>query len=181
MVFNEMLRHTDFLRMSAFTMGISTLDFNRTSAALNTTGLLFELYDRHFIPGSVPVALTGNSPQPLPTQHIVGDLPRTEAGSSTYPLDMFAALTPDRKFLNLAVVNATESEQTFDLSATGERLQGPSVLWRMTGKDLEAANHVGEPPQVAVKEIQMSNAPKTISVAPISINIYRFPVVPEAK
>jgi alpha-N-arabinofuranosidase len=34
MVFNEMLRHTDFLRMSAFTMGVSTLDCNQTAAVL---------------------------------------------------------------------------------------------------------------------------------------------------
>ena len=31
MVFNEMIRHTDFIAMSAFTMGVSTLDYNRTA------------------------------------------------------------------------------------------------------------------------------------------------------
>jgi hypothetical protein len=34
---------------------------------------------------------------------------------------------------------------------------------------------------VAVKEIPLGNAPATISVAPISINIYRFPVAQAAK
>jgi alpha-N-arabinofuranosidase len=74
-------------------------------------------------------------------------------------------------------VNATESEQKFDLDVSGARLEGPSTLWQMTGKDLEAANHVGEPPQVTVKEIPLGDAPGTISVAPISVNVYRFPVV----
>jgi alpha-N-arabinofuranosidase len=37
-VFNEMLRETDFLRMTAFTMGVSTLDYNQTAATLNTNG-----------------------------------------------------------------------------------------------------------------------------------------------
>ena len=97
MVFNEMLRETDFLRMTAFTMGVSTLDFNQTAATLNTNGLLFKLYGEHLGAGSIPVALTGNSPQPAPTQHIVGDLPRTSAGSPTYPLDMVAALSADRQ------------------------------------------------------------------------------------
>jgi len=32
---------------------------------------------------------------------------------------MFGALTPDRRFLTLAVVNATESEQKFDLNVSG--------------------------------------------------------------
>lgn len=47
----------------------------------------------------------------------------------------------------------------------------------MTGKDLNAANHAGEAPQVEVKEIPIGAVPQTLSVAPISINIYRFPVV----
>jgi alpha-N-arabinofuranosidase len=94
---------------------------------------------------------------------------------------MFAALSADRKFLTIAVVNATETEQKFDLNVTGTRLAGPSTLWQMTGSSLDASNHVGQPAQVAVKEISLGNAPATISVAPISINIYRFPVAQAAK
>jgi alpha-N-arabinofuranosidase len=181
MVFNEMLRETDYLRMTAFTMGVSTLDFNATAATLNTNGLLFQLYGEHLGAGSIPVALTGNSPQPAPTQHIVGDLPRTSAGSATYPLDMFAALSADRKFLTLAVVNATGSEQKFNLNVNGVRVEGSGTLWQMTGKDLAAANHVGQPAQVGVKETTIGEAPKTLSVAPISIDIYRFPVTQGAQ
>jgi alpha-L-arabinofuranosidase len=175
MIFNEMLRHTDFLTMSAHTMGTSTLDITPTAAAFNTTGLLFKLYDDHFL-GSLPVELTGNSPQPPPKYPVGGDQPKTTSGSPTYPLDMFAALSPDHKYLTVAVVNATESEQKFDLSVTGTRLAGAPTLWLMTGKDLEASNHVGEPPQVEVKEVPVSDASGTIAVAPISVSIYRFPV-----
>ena len=48
MIFNEMLRHTDFLKMSAYTMGVSTLEYNATGATYNTTGLLFKMYGDHF-------------------------------------------------------------------------------------------------------------------------------------
>jgi alpha-N-arabinofuranosidase len=181
MVFNEMLRETGFLRMTAFTMGVSTLDFSQTAATLNTNGLLFKLYGEHLGADSIPVALTGNSPQPAPTQHIVGDLPRTSAGSPTYPLDMFAALSADHKFLTLAVVNATDSEQKFDLNVSGARVTGNATLWQMTGKDLDAANHVGQPPQVEVTEAVIGEAPTTLSVAPISVDIYRFPVAQDAQ
>jgi alpha-N-arabinofuranosidase len=176
MVFNEMLRETDFLRMTAFTMGVSTLDFNQTAATLNTNGLLFKLYGEHLGAGSIPVALTGNSPQPAPTQHIVGDLPRGSSGSPSYPLDMVAALTGDRKFLTLAVVNATDSEQKFDFDVTGVHLTGNATLWRMTGKRLEAADKVGQAPEVEVKESAIGRTPTTFSVAPISVEIYRFAV-----
>ncbi|HYA61822.1 MAG TPA: alpha-N-arabinofuranosidase, partial [Candidatus Sulfotelmatobacter sp.] len=176
MIFNEMLRHTDFLKMSAHTMGVSTLDFNSTAATLNTTGLLFKLYGEHFV-GSIPVALSGNSPQPAPKYPIGGDQPKTNSGSPTYPLDMVAAMTADRKYLTLAVVNATESVQPFDLNVAGARLAGKSTLWQMTGKDLEAANRVGQEPQVETREIEIGEVPRTLSVAPFSVNVYRFPVV----
>lgn len=174
MVFNEMLRYTDFLKMSAFTMGVSTLDYNGTEAEYNTTGLLFKMYRDHL--GSIPVALAGNSPQPAPRYPIAGDQPKTNPGSPTYPLDMFAALTSDRKYLTIAVVNATESEQKFDLKVAGVKLEGLSKLWQLTGSSLDAANHVGQPSQVEVKEIPIGSAPGTVTVSPISVNIYQFPV-----
>lgn len=174
MVLNEMLRETEFLHMSAFTMGVSTLDYNQTAATLNANGMLFKLYGERLGAGSIPLALTGDSPQPKPTQHIVADMPRTSAGSPTYPLDMFAALSPDRRFVTLAVVNATDSEQKVELTVDGARLRGKADVWRMTGKDLEAANHVGQPPQVEVKETSLGEMPATLRVSPISVEIYRF-------
>ena len=46
----------------------------------------------------------------------------------------------------------------------------------MTGKGLDAADRVGQAPQVEVKETTIGEAPHSLTVAPISINIYRFPV-----
>ncbi len=172
MLFNEMLRHTDFLTMSAHTMGVSTMDYTPTAATLNTTGLLFKLYGDHFV-GSIPVAVSGNSPQPETKSSQYADQPRTSSGSPTYPLDIFAALTSDRKHLDVAVVNATDTEQRFDLNIDGAQLSGQFTLWQMTGSSLDAANHAGQPPQVEIKEIPVTSQ-KTISAAPGSIGIYRF-------
>ena len=176
MIFNEMLRHTDFLKFSAHTMGVSTLDYNSTAAAMNITGLMFKLYGDHMGPGLMPVAVSGDSPQPAPQYPIGGDQPKTNSGSPTYPLDMVAAVSPDHKYLSLAVVNATESEQKLDLRITGARLEGPSTLWRLTGKDLQATNQLGREPQVSGKEVAMETAPNSLSIAPISINIFRIPI-----
>jgi alpha-L-arabinofuranosidase len=129
----------------------------------------------------VPVALSGNSPQPAPKYPIGGDQPETNSGSPTYPLDMFAALTPDHKFLTLSVVNATALEQKFDLNVSGARIEGKSELWQLTGNDLDAANKVGQQPQVAVKEMTLTEPSQTLSVAPNSVNIYQFPVVQGAQ
>ncbi len=87
-----------------------------------------------------------------------------------------AALTPDHKYLNVAVVNATDSEQKFDISVAGAQIAGPSTLWQLSGSSLDAMDRVGQPAQVEIKEIPMSNTSGSISVAPISVNIYRFQV-----
>jgi alpha-N-arabinofuranosidase len=163
--------------MSAHTMGVSVLDFNPTAAVLNTNGLLFKLYGDQLGAGSLPVAVSGNSPQPPPKYPVGGDQPRTNSGSPTYPLDIVAVLSTDRKDLTLAVVNATESVQRLELNVTGVRPSGKSTLWQITCKDLNASNRVGQEPQVAVKEVDIGNAPQTLLVAPISVDIYRFPVV----
>jgi alpha-N-arabinofuranosidase len=174
MVLNEMFRHTEFMKMAAYTMSVSTLDYNSTAAVYNSRGVLYKLYREHF--GVLPVSVSGNSTQPAPKYPPYGDQPETSSGSPTYPLDMVAALTEDRKFLTIAVVNGTDTEHKFDLKAAGVSLSGPPTLWQMTGSSLEAENHVGQPTQVVVKEIAIDNAAGTLAVAPFSVNIYRFPV-----
>ncbi|MGH9585797.1 MAG: alpha-N-arabinofuranosidase, partial [Acidobacteriaceae bacterium] len=175
---NEMLRHTDFLRMSARTMGVSTLDYTPTASVFNTTGLVYKLYGDNFVPGSIPVALTGNSPLPAPQYPVGGDQPETNSGSPTYPLDMFAALTPDRKYLTIAVVNATDSERNFDLNVAGMHLGAHPTVWKITGKDLQAADQVEQAPQVTITKSMVNGSGHEVSVAPISVNIYRFAVEP---
>jgi alpha-N-arabinofuranosidase len=185
MIFNEMLRHTDILTMAAHTTGVSTIDFNRTSATMNTLGLTFKMYSDNFV-GAIPVAISGNSPQPAPKFPPGGDEPKTSSGSPTYPLDMFAALSADKKFLIVSVVNATDSEQKFDLNVSGTHVAGPSALWQLTGSTIDAANRAGQPPQVEIKEFEfkemsIGDTRGTIPVAPISVNIYRFPVAQSAQ
>jgi len=143
---------------------------------MNGLGLVYKMFGDHFV-GAIPVALTGNSPQPAPKFPAGSpDQPEKSSGSPTYPLDMFAALSPDRKFLVVSVVNATETEQKVDLSVTGAHLSGPSTLWQLTAKSADALNRVGQEPQLAIKESSIGNAPAAIAVAPVSVNIYQFPV-----
>jgi alpha-L-arabinofuranosidase len=180
MIFNEMLRHTDFLTMTAHTMGTSTIDFNRTAATMNVLGLTFKLYADNFV-GATPVALTGNSPQPAPRFPPGGDQPKTSSGSPTYPLDMFAALSSDRKFLVLSVINATDSAQNFNLHVAGVRPRGSSTLLQLTGSTIDAGDRVGQPPQVEIKQIPVDNISGTIAAAPISVNVYRIPITQAAQ
>lgn len=172
MVFHEMFRHTEFIKMSAFTFGISCLDFNQTEAAYNSTGLLFRLYREHF--GEVPVVLTGNSPQPSPKWPVGGDQPRVNAGSPTYPLDAVAALTSDRRFLTVAVVNPTESARQLGVDIQGAEVDGIARMWLLTGAGADAANLLGRKPQVEITETTAT--PKSLELPGLSVGICRFPL-----
>lgn len=174
MIFDEMLRYSDFMTMAAHTMGTSTLDISPTASTLNTLGLTFKVYADHFA-GTIPVAVSGGSPQPAPKYPVGGDQPGVNSGSPTYPLDVFAALAPDRRSLTVAVVNATETAQALALSLSGRKLAGPGSLWQITAASPEAANRAGQPAEVELKQSPVGTA-GALTVAPISINIYRFPV-----
>jgi alpha-N-arabinofuranosidase len=78
-------------------------------------------------------------------------------------------------------VNATESEQKFDLSVIGAHFAGPSTRWQLTGNSADAINRVGQTPQLAIKESSIDSAPASITVAPISVTIYRFPMAQAAQ
>ena len=174
MLLNEWMRHTDYVTMGARTMGTSALDITPTGSTYNTVGLTYKLYGEQF-PGAIPVALNGNSPQPA-TNPNYADEPKVRSGSPTYPLDMFAALSADKKSLILSVVNATDKEQKVNLSVTGTSLAGPGKAWTLCGTSLDAANRVGEQQQVQVKETSLPGAPSSLTAAPYTVSIYRFPV-----
>ena len=174
MAMQEMFRHTDFIKMSAFTFGTSCLAFDSVNSTYNTTGLMFKLYRDHF--GTLPVQVGGNSPQPAPKWPVGGDQPSVNAGSSTYPLDVVAALTADRKVLTVAVVNCTESPHQMQLNISGIGLGSKARMWQMSGPAPDSANVLGEEPAVKVAEASLGDSINMLSVPPVSISIYALPV-----
>ena len=84
---------------------------------------------RHF--GTIPVEVSGDSPQPKPIYPAGGDQPAVNPGSDTYPLDVSAAFSEDRKTLTFAVLNPSDSEQRLNLSINGAKLANRGHLWRM--------------------------------------------------
>jgi alpha-L-arabinofuranosidase len=174
MVLQEMFRHTEFIKMSAFTMGVSTINFNATESSFNTTGLMFKLYRDHF--GTVPVEVSGNSPQPPPKWPVGGEQPTTSPGSPTYPLDISAAFSSDRKFLTIAIVNPTQEPQAVNLNLEGVQLAGGVHMWQMTGPGPDAANGLDKQAEVDVREKALPSLPETLSIDPVSIALYQFVV-----
>ena len=170
MVLQEFFRHSGLIVMAGHTMGTSSIEYNATEAALNTTGVLFKFYRDHF--GSVPVAVGGNSPVPAPLYPVGADQPKVNAGSPTFPVDVTAALTEDGKRLTIAVINPTESARHLTLALTGIALHDQGKVWRMTGPSLDASTGLGRQ-EVTVTEAPVNGA-RAVAVPPISISIYEF-------
>jgi alpha-N-arabinofuranosidase len=135
---------------------------------------MFELYRHHF--GTIPVAISGNSPQHEVHGTIGVDKPKISSGSDTYPLDAVAALTADRKTLTLAIVNPSESSQQIDVSFNGVSVQTKGKIWRISSEDLTAANAPGKPPVVDIVESPLTEAPSRLTVPKFSISIYELPI-----
>lgn len=172
--FHEMFRHSDLYQMANFTFATSLVSSSRHGAVLNPAGLLFKLYRDHF--GAIPVHVSGNSPQPPPKYPPGGEEPRVNAGSDTFPLDVVAAWSADRRSLTVAVINPTMEEQPLDLSIQGAALAGSGRRWRMAPPDINATIVVGQKPGVQIEEQTLDAVPGAVTLAPWSVSIYEFPV-----
>ena len=172
--FHEMFRHSNIFQMGAFTFATAMMSQNRTEAILNPTGMLFKMYRDHF--GTIPVEVTGDYPQPKPTFPAGGDQPAVNPGSDTYPLDVSAALSEDRKTLAIAVLNPSDGEQSIRIAISGTMLASAGKVWRMAPDSIDATVQVDKKPEVQVEEQTLGALPATITVRPFSVNIYSYPV-----
>jgi len=172
--FHEMFRHSDLFQLGAFTFATAMMSENRTEAELNPTGMLFKMYRDHF--GTIPVEVSGDSPQPKPVFPAGGDQPAMNPGSDTYPLDVSAALSDDHKTLTIAVLNPSDGRLSMTLAIDNARLAANGTLWQMAPSSVEAVVTLGKPPEVAVEQHALASMPGTIDVPPFSINIYSYPL-----
>ena len=172
--FHEMFRHSDLFQLGAFTFATAMMSQTRTEAVLNPTGLLFKMYRDHF--GVIPVEVSGDSPQPRPIFPAGGDQPAVNPGSDTYPLDVSAALSEDRKTLTFAVLNPSDAKQSMKLAIGGVKLASQGHLWQLAPSSLNAVVAVGKVPELTVEEHALGSAPGTVEVPPFSVSIYSYPV-----
>jgi len=103
------------------------------------------------------------------------------SGSPTYPLDVVAALSADKKRMAISVVRPTESTQDCVLSLTGVQASGPARLWQLTPPADAAASApppgrspFGFGPPAKMAEITLPEAPRRISLPPASMTVFEF-------
>jgi alpha-N-arabinofuranosidase len=183
LVYHEFFRHSDEVGLAVATGGMGTLanDAYGDAIGLRMEGLVMKLLHDRFA-GALPVAVDGNSPQ-VPTKGTVAiDTSARPSGSPTYPLDVFAALSVDRKKMALSVVNPTETPQECDLNLAGVQRSGPTRVYQLTAP-AGAAPAPAAPgwrafsgPPATMAESSLPQAPQRVTLPPTSLTVYEFDV-----
>jgi alpha-N-arabinofuranosidase len=177
LLLNEMFRHSDLIEASCATGSLGTVLVDSTGQATgySVEGLVLKIMATHFA-DALPVPVSGNSPQQAAPGTPWVDTPKVPIGSPTYPLDVVAALSGDRKRLIISVTNPTETAQEFSPRVGGVKLRGPGKLWQIAGPSVNAANQAGQKPVVEILEYPQNALGDTVQVPSVSVNVYEFEI-----
>ena len=183
LVYHEFFRHSDMVGLAVATGGMGGVASDTLGEAigLRMEGQVMKVLHDHFA-GALPVTVGGSSPQ-RPAKGVVGiDNSARPSGSPTYPLDVFAALSADRKKIAISVVNPTETPQECELNLTGVQATGPARVSQLSAlagpppaPPAPGMGRFGGPP-ATVTQSTLPHAPRRITVPPTSITVYEFAV-----
>ncbi|KAA3607513.1 MAG: alpha-L-arabinofuranosidase [Planctomycetota bacterium] len=149
---HEFGRNSDLYFMANYAQTVNVIGAIKTSdtsAAMESTGLVLELYRRHF--GIHPCSTKTN--------------PR---------FDALAAWSEDRKHLTLGVVNPSRQPAALTLKVSGAELAGSGIQWQIAGSDPESFNDPSSPDQIQIREIPFRNLGDQLQLPACSVNLFRF-------
>jgi alpha-N-arabinofuranosidase len=176
LLLHELFRHSDKVAASCATGGLRVLtDATGEGVGMSPEGVVFKLLQNHFLK-AVPVAVDGNSPQPLMPGTAYVDRGIKPTGSPTYPLDVLAAFSSDRKKFLISAVNPTEQANSFTPKIGGVKLSAQGKLYQIAPPSFDATNEVGKDPAVKIVETAQNGIPDTVQLPPFSISLYEFDV-----
>jgi alpha-N-arabinofuranosidase len=174
---HEMFRHSDMIAASCATGGLRLLtDHTGEGVGFTGEGVVMKLLQTHFI-NALPLAVDGDSPQQLVPGTSFVDRGTKPTGSSTYPLDVLAAFSNDRKRFLISVVNPTEEGHGLEVKISGVNLRGPGKLHQIAPPSASSTNEAGKEPSVRIVETAQDGFPETMLVPPVSISLYEFDIV----
>ena len=183
LVYHEFFRHSDKVGLAVATGGMGTLGANDSygdAIGLRLEGQVMKVLHDHFA-GALPVAVDGDSPQ-RPTKGTVGiDTSARPSGSPTYPLDVFAALSADRRRMSVSVVNPTETPEERRPGRRGRRSGRahaglPADCRRRGGAAPAARWGPFSGPPATLAETSLPEAPRRITLPQASLTVYAFDV-----
>lgn len=152
---HEYYRNSDLFFMANYAQTVNVIGCIKvtpTASAFETTGLVLELYRRHY--GTIPVEVSGDQ----------GDL------------DVAAAWVDDKKAITLSIVNPDSTPQQVKVDFGPASLSSEASLWVISNPDPDSYNTPGRPQNVAIRESKVNIENSTFSVPAYSVNLYRLKV-----
>lgn len=133
---------------------IGAIKTTRTDAFLAATALPLIMYREHF--GTIPLAI--------------------DAGySAMLGVDVMAALTDDRQYLTVGIVNANAEPTTVRLSLKDLKVAANARVWRFSGDDPDSFNDADHM-RIAIEELPEAPFGEVVTVPGYSASIYRVRV-----
>ena len=173
---HEMFRHSDMIAASCATGGLRLLtDHTGEAVGFAAEGVVMKLMQTHFL-NALPVAVGGDSPQQLVPGTPFVDRGIKPTGSPTYPLDVLAAFSSDRKKFLVSVVNPTEEGHSLSPKISGVKLRGQGKLYQIAPPSVNSTNEAGKEPAVKIVETAQDGLPETVLVPPVSVSLYEFDI-----
>jgi alpha-N-arabinofuranosidase len=173
---HEMFRHSDMIAASCATGGLRLLTGHTGEAVgFAAEGVVMKLMQTHYI-NALPVAVDGDSPQQLVPGTPFVDRGTKPTGSSTYPLDVLAAFSNDRKKFLISVVNPTEEGHRLTPKISGVKLRSQGKLYQIAPASASSTNESGKEPAVKIVETAQVGLPETVQVPPVSVSLYEFDI-----
>ncbi len=152
---HELFRNSDVYFMANYAQTVNVIGAIKTTATaaeMEATGLALALYRRQF--GTLPLSVEG----------------------APAPLDVAAALTADRAFLTVAVVNPTAETRRVRLDLAGVAAAGSARRFVLTGANRLAHNAPGRPRGVSVTETSLSRDGELLEVPALSVVLHVLPL-----
>jgi alpha-L-arabinofuranosidase len=174
---HEMFRHSEMIDYSCPTGGLGTLVIDNTGQAVGLTAeaLVMKLIRTHFV-GAHPIVVSGNSPlAPMRGTPMV-DMGSEPSGPPTYPIDVLAALSGDKKTFILSIINATEEAQEFTPQISGVKLRGAGKLSQIVAPGVTSNNEAGKEPVVKIADTSVGALPEKVQLQPVSVSIYQYEI-----
>jgi alpha-N-arabinofuranosidase len=150
---HELFRNSDLFWMANYAQTVNVIGAIKTSktdAEMEATGLVLAAYRRHF--GTLPLKVSADA-----------------------PLEVAAALTPDRGTLTVAVVNPTSEARQLALDLRGANADAQAHQFVLSGQDRWSYNAPGRPRGVTLKQATVGG-PLLLEAPPLSVVIRRIPL-----
>jgi len=97
-----------------------------------------------------------------------------EITDNAAPLDVAAALTKDRKFLTIAIVNPANESSTLPIIVKNLKLRDKGKVWTISHDDPMAFNDPDKAPVVKIAEKKISGIIDSLEILPLSITLFRL-------